>query len=453
MLNHYFRWLSCLAMFFFCLISFFQLLILSISFLDPDDTFYSFLRLTYCFISCSFDGNHSIVWQRSWIHWKGPQKFYVHCECETLVYLVYICHCLYCMTWSPALHYEQGYSVAKICLLLNIKKTLVYKTLQHHCAFGIAFDPHSQWWGVCHRHLTTTDHSFIHALLNQNHTIYLDEIQEQLLSCHGVKASITTLYRTLQWLHFTHKDVSSKELECNEWDWVIFMNWIMELVPNPDMLMFGDEVHKDERTSNRHTGWSHQGSRCVQRKCFVQGKRFSILPIITLDGIIAHDIIEGSVTSEKFHEFLHELVVCICFPLCMYTHEVKSRSHWLTPTQGHVVFWFSTIVESTMLKRYGSLLKMKPVYHHLVYECSCHALEWKLIFLPPYLPDYNPIEQAFSSIKAFLQTNWQDKSLGLINWACHNITPLDTSKLPDTLSSIHLHISRMSQSSCNLEQK
>jgi hypothetical protein len=149
-------------------------------------------------------------------------------------------------------------------------------------------NPHAQWWGVHCCHLTTTDHSFIRALLNQNHMIYLDEIQEQLLSCHGVKVSITTLCCTLWQLHFTHKD---------------------------------------ERTSNRHTGWSRQGSRCVQRKCFVQGKRFSILPIITLDGIIAHDIIEGSVTSKKFYEFLHELVVCICFPLCMYTHKVKFRPY------------------------------------------------------------------------------------------------------------------------------
>jgi len=88
------------------------------------------------------------------------------------------------------------------------------------------------------------------------------------------------------------------------------MNRIAELVPDPEMLMFGDEASKDERTSNRRRGWSRQGTRCVQRKCFVRGRRFSILPIITLDGIIAHDIIEGSVTTEKFVEFLRELVVC-----------------------------------------------------------------------------------------------------------------------------------------------
>lgn len=52
-----------------------------------------------------------------------------------------------------------------------------------------------------------------------------------------------------------------------------------------------------------------EGTQCVQRKCFMWGKRFSILPIITLDSIIAHDIIESSVTTEKFVDFLRELVV------------------------------------------------------------------------------------------------------------------------------------------------
>jgi hypothetical protein len=44
--------------------------------------------------------------------------------------------------------------------------------------------------------------------------------------------------------------------------------------------------------------------------------------------------------------------------------------------------------------------------------------------LPPYSPNYNPIEQAFSSIKAFLQQNWQDKSIGAMDQACHSITPV-----------------------------
>jgi len=44
------------------------------------------------------------------------------------------------------------------------------------------------------------------------------------------------------------------------------------------------------------------------------------------------------------------------------------------------------------------------------------------VFLPPYSPDYNPIEFAFSSIKAFLRHH-QDTSITAIIQACQEITP------------------------------
>jgi hypothetical protein len=114
-----------------------------------------------------------------------------------------------------------------------------------------------------------TDHSFICALLNHQHTAYLDEIQEQLLARCSIMVSIPTLTRTLCRLHFTHKDVSGKALERNDCDRAIYMNWIAELITDLNQLMCGDEASKDERTSNRHKGWSQWGVRCIQRKCFV----------------------------------------------------------------------------------------------------------------------------------------------------------------------------------------
>jgi 6-phosphofructokinase len=44
------------------------------------------------------------------------------------------------------------------------------------------------------------------------------------------------------------------------------------------------------------------------------------------------------------------------------------------------------------------------------------------VFLPPYSPDFNPIEQAFSAIKAYLKRRWNDFSLGVMGRACSDIT-------------------------------
>jgi len=209
----------------------------------------------------------------------------------------------------PILHDNLGYSVKEIEEALGIKKTLIYKTLHFHRTHGLTYNPHSAQQSR-RRHLTSMDISFVRGLLRQKHTIYLDEVREQLLIRRHVKISLSTLTRTLHRLNFSCKDVSGRALERNSQLRAIFMNRIADQVPDPNMLMFGDEASKDERTSARRRGWSLKGTRCIQRKCFLRGRRFSILPILTLDGIIAYDIIEGSVTSERFVQFLRELVVC-----------------------------------------------------------------------------------------------------------------------------------------------
>jgi transposase len=208
----------------------------------------------------------------------------------------------------PILHYNLGFSVKEIGTVLGIKKTLVYKTLFFHRAHGVTYNPHSAQQSR-RQHLTSLDVSFIRGLLSQRHVVYLDEIQEQLLIRRGTRISLPTISRTLHRLHFSHKGVSGRALERNNELRAIFMNRIADQVPDPDMLMFGDEASKDERTLARRWGWSLRGTRCIQRKCFVRGKQFSILPILTLDGIIAYDIIEGSMTTEHFVQFLRELVV------------------------------------------------------------------------------------------------------------------------------------------------
>ncbi|KZT63578.1 hypothetical protein DAEQUDRAFT_636035, partial [Daedalea quercina L-15889] len=44
------------------------------------------------------------------------------------------------------------------------------------------------------------------------------------------------------------------------------------------------------------------------------------------------------------------------------------------------------------------------------------------VYLPPYSPDLNPIENAFSSIKAFMRRMLQNDSLTTIAQACFQVT-------------------------------
>ncbi|KAG2359199.1 hypothetical protein BDR07DRAFT_1415761 [Suillus spraguei] len=58
--------------------------------------------------------------------------------------------------------------------------------------------------------------------------------------------------------------ISAYALERNEELRAIFMNSIAEIAPDPEMLMFGDEAAKDERTIIRRYGRSKIGIRYVK---------------------------------------------------------------------------------------------------------------------------------------------------------------------------------------------
>ncbi len=50
-------------------------------------------------------------------------------------------------------------------------------------------------------------------------------------------------------------------------------------------------------------------TRAEKKVVFVRGKRYTILPALTLQGFIAIDIMEGSCTKEHFRNFIISDVV------------------------------------------------------------------------------------------------------------------------------------------------
>ncbi|THV05787.1 hypothetical protein K435DRAFT_646603 [Dendrothele bispora CBS 962.96] len=115
-------------------------------------------------------------------------------------------------------------------------------------------------------------------------------------------------------LYFSRKRIHSQAEERNDLERSAWMNMIADLVPNPDMLMFTDEASRNRRTQQRRYGWSLKGTRCVVRQHFVRGQRISILPLLTMDGIVAHELVHGSVTAEHFVSFIREHVIPLTNP-------------------------------------------------------------------------------------------------------------------------------------------
>ncbi|PPR05263.1 hypothetical protein CVT26_012410 [Gymnopilus dilepis] len=261
----------------------------------------------------------------------------------------------------------------------------VYNVIDNFRNFGVVHNPLNRPAGRP-RLLTDEDTAFLESLLDANPSMYLDEMQQKLHDICGTDVSIATISRALRRANLTHKTVTKAAAERDE-ELRAIWEGVMVQYTDPELFVFLDESAVDDRTGQRTQGWSHMGTPCVRRMSFLRGTRYSILPALTIDGIIALDIVEGSITKEKFLEFLRRDVrSVVIMDNCAIHHDEEIRA---------------------------------------LIEDECGA---RLIFLPPYSPDFNPIEEAFSAIKAALRrldrhfTN-PDQVPWLINQVISAITP------------------------------
>jgi len=124
-----------------------------------------------------------------------------------------------------------------------------------------------------------------------------------------------------------------------------------------------------------------------------------LLPTTLLRGLLLQSDLSASCESSFFPSVIHILVL--------------------------EVFWSWTIAIFITQRRFGSWLRRKLVrLLRTDYSTTTNTLSvCKLIFLPPYSPDYNPIEQAFSSVKAWIRHHTMERGLLGIVKALQTVTP------------------------------
>ena len=140
-------------------------------------------------------------------------------------------------------------------------------------------------------------------------------------------------------------------------------------------LVYVDESGCDRRIGFRRTGWSPVGVTPVQIARFQREQRYQILPAYTQDGVILANVFRGSTDSAVFEDFIEQLL-----PYCGKWPEPKSV-----------------------------LVMDNASFHHTErIEQLCYEAGVKLMYLPPYSPDLNPIEEFFAELKAFIKRSWHN---------------------------------------------
>ena len=138
--------------------------------------------------------------------------------------------------------------------------------------------------------------------------------------------------------------------------------------------VFVDESGCDKRDGYRRTGWSPLGVTPVQVTRFAREKRYQIWAAYTQDGIILVRVYQGSTDSAIFEDFIAELLLS-CNP-------------W--PQRRSVL-----------------VMDNASIHHTARIKQMCYDAGVKLVYLPLYSPDFNPIEEFFAELKAFIKRNWQ----------------------------------------------
>lgn len=170
--------------------------------------------------------------------------------------------------------------------------------------------------------------------------------------------------------HLTRKAISRIPVERDE---ILRRRWAIELCSmTAEQLIFVDESAANERTMDRRMGWSPRGFPCRVQMPGKRSVRWSILPAISIDGYISWEIYQGSIDQERFNSFISKLLLIM--------------SPWPGPRSVLVMDNHST-------------------HHSEAIREMCIERGVILLYLPPYSPDLNPIEQSFAQLKAWIKRN------------------------------------------------
>lgn len=269
------------------------------------------------------------------------------------------------------MHYYKRIGCKDIAELLFIHISTVYRIIDRYRA-DETVTPISYTSGPTRLLRSPEEFCIIESLMTRPE-IYLEELQRELYFNTGTWASISTIFRTIHRLGYTRKRLQQVALQRNECLRDEFMKEMNYLDAN--MIVWLDETGSDKRSERRKFGYHLRGMTPRVYKLNIRGKRISSIAIMSTRGIEDVAIYQGNINGETFSNFIDRNLVPILQPF----NGTNSRCVVVMDNASiHHVERVATSIQDT-----GAILR----------------------YLPPYSPDFNPLEEAFAKVKAFLKSN------------------------------------------------
>lgn len=223
--------------------------------------------------------------------------------------------------------------------------------------------------------LTDIDKFLILELVVDKPGIYLREIQQQLVQDTGTEVDTSTICRFLHSSGFTRQKLVITAKQRSDKLRAEYMMDMQVYLGHPEFLVFVDETGTDRRDSMRRFGYSMQGKPARAQKLLWRGEHVTAISALSLTGILDCYTTRGTVNADKFEEFIEQSLVPVLQPF----DGVSPNSVVILDNASiHHVDRVITAIQQT-----GAVVQ----------------------FLPPYSPDLNPIEEAFSKLKSVMKAN------------------------------------------------
>ena len=140
--------------------------------------------------------------------------------------------------------------------------------------------------------------------LLENPTVYLDEVQFWLCVEEGILISTSTIHRYQKHvLGFTNKCVTGTAIERNDKERVRWYDEAQGMLYDFQILCT-NQSYIDDHTGTRQKGYAIRGEECFVPSPFCRGDRYTVNPVLSVDGFIALEIVEGSMDGAKFYDFI-----------------------------------------------------------------------------------------------------------------------------------------------------
>lgn len=207
--------------------------------------------------------------------------------------------------------------------------------------------------------------------LTEKPGLYVEEMAIFLWDEFNVLPSPSSIKRALSQEGWTKKKAQQRAKEQNPQLRDFYQHKLSEF--NSCHLVFVDESGCDKRIGCRQTGWSPLGVTPVQVSKFHRGQRYQILPAYAQDGIMLARIFKGSTDAALFESFIEQLL--------------QHCGRWPEPK--------------------SVLVMDNASFHHSDHvKQLCSNAGVKVLYLPPYSPDFNPIEEFFAELKYYIKKAW-----------------------------------------------